>query len=352
MSWRVGIVGAGFGTRIHLPAFRAQGQFEVVALASPSSAARHSVERKVPHAFASIEAMLDGVELDVVSVASPPFHHRDAVLLALARGKNVLCEKPFAMNVAQAEEMHDAARRAGTVCAVAHEFRYTPSRQAIRELIVNDHLGPLRDLEYTLLTHTLRSSTERAESWWFRREHGGGIAGAWGSHLVDSASWLLGRAPRNAVGVLRLANEERTHQGRAFRSEVDDGAFALIDYGEGIVARITADATVAVASATLAVHGEERTAVASGPSILESTLFSVDAEETAELELRTSAHATLESVDQSLPPFVTLLDEFVKALEGKPADLPTFADAVATQRVLEAIGYGAEHLPALLHGAA
>jgi predicted dehydrogenase len=345
VSWRVGIVGAGFGTRIHLPAFRAQGQFEVVALASPSSAAHHAAERKVPQAFASIEAMLDGVEVDVVSVASPPFHHRDAVLLALARGKHVLCEKPFAMNVAQAEEMLEAARRAGTVCAVAHEFRYTPSRQAIRELIVNDHLGPLRDIEYTLLTHTLRSSTERAESWWFRRDRGGGIAGAWVSHLVDTASWLVGRAPRNAVGVMRLANVQRTHQGRPFRSEVDDGAFALIDYGEGIVGRITADATVAVGSATLAVHGELRTAVASGPSILESTLFSVDAEETAELELRASAHAALESVDPSLPPFVTLLDEFVKALEGQPAALPTFADAVATQRVLAAIGYGAQLTP-------
>jgi predicted dehydrogenase len=338
--WRAGIVGTGFGASVHLPAFRAQGRFDVVAIASPNRAADVAKQRSVPHAFWSLKEMLAGVELDVVSIASPPFDHRSGVLEALAHGKHVLCEKPFALSVSEAQEMRHAVERAGTVCAIAHEFRYTPARLALRELIVNGHLGPLREIEHTLFYKMLRAHVERPNSWWFRRELGGGLAGAILSHLADTANWLAGRPPRRVVGLSRTANPERTHAGERFRSEVDDGAFALVDYGDGLVGRITVDGTRAVESATLAVHGERLTSVASGPSILDAKMFTVDEDETSELELQPDPHANLASAHPNLPPFVNLLDEFAKALDGKPADLPTFEDGVQTQRILEAVGFG------------
>jgi predicted dehydrogenase len=285
--------------------------------------------------------MLDGVELDVVAVASPPFDHVPSVLASLARGKHVLCEKPFALNVADAETMLAASERAGTVCAVAHEFRYTPSRLAMHELIANGHLGPLREIEYTVLYSFLRAHAERRRNWWFERARGGGLAGAILSHLTDTVTWLAGRPPLRATGLARTANVRRTHEGQSFETDVDDGAFALVDYGDGLVGRITVDGTRAVESATLGVHGETRTAVASGPNMLECAMFVVDEDETSELGLKPDAHANLASAHPNLPPFVALLDEFAKAIDGEPADLPTFADALGTQRVLAAVGYGA-----------
>jgi predicted dehydrogenase len=339
--WRVGVVGAGFGGLVHVPAFRAQGRFDVVAIASPNRAPEVAKERGVPLAFASIDEMLGGVDVDVVSIASPPFDHQRSVLAALARDKHVLCEKPFALNVAEAEEMRDAAGRAGTVCALAHEFRYTPSRLAMHELIANGHLGPLREIEYTLLYRMLRAGVERKNSWWFRRDDGGGIAGAMLSHLADTATWLAGRPPLRVTGLSRTANTQRAYKGERFESDVDDGAFALVDYGDGLVGRLTVDGTRAVEAATLATHGERRTAVASGPSVLEATMYSVDEDETAELELKPDPHASLAAVHPNIPPFVNLLDEFAQALDGKPADLPTFAAGVETQRILAAVGFGA-----------
>jgi predicted dehydrogenase len=336
--WRVGIVGVGFGANVHLPAFRAQGSFDVVAIASPNRAAQVGRERNVA-AFDSLEQMLDGVELDVVSIATPPRDHRRLALQALQRGKNVLCEKPFARTVAEAEEMLAALERAGTVGAIAHEFRYTSSRLALRELIVNGHLGPLREIEYTVLYRFLRAHAERRNNWWFRREHGGGLAGAIMSHEIDTVTWLAGRLPVRATGLSRTANVERIHEGERFRSEVDDGAFALIDYGDGLVARVTVDGTRAVESSTLAVHGEDRTAVVGGDSMLGGSMYVVDADETSELTLKAEPHANLTSVHPNVPAFVALLDEFAEALAGKPADLPTFAQGVATQRVLAAVGY-------------
>lgn len=338
---KVGVVGSGFGATVHVPAFRAQGRFEVVALASPNRAEAIARERNIPHAFATTEQMLDGVDLDVVAVASPPFDHVPSVLASLARGKHVLCEKPFALNVADAETMLAASESAGTVCAVAHEFRYTPSRLAMHELIANGHLGPLREIEYTVLYSFLRAHAERRRNWWFERARGGGLAGAILSHLTDTVTWLAGRPPLRATGLARTANVRRTHEGQSFETDVDDGAFALVDYGDGLVGRITVDGTRAVESATLGVHGEMRTAVASGPNMLECAMFVVDEDETSELGLKPDTHANLASAHPNLPPFVALLDEFAKAIDGEPADLPTFADALGTQRVLAAVGYGA-----------
>jgi predicted dehydrogenase len=338
---KVGVVGAGFGGLVHVPAFRAQGRFDVVAIASPNRAAAVAKERNVPNSFESVGAMLNAIDVDVVSVASPPFDHKASVLAALERGKHVLCEKPFGLNVAECEEMVAAAKRAGTVCAIAHEFRYTPSRQAMKELIDNGHLGALREIESSVLHMFLRASTERANSWWFEHRRGGGITGAILSHMVDQTNWLAGRPPKRVVGFERTANPTRTYKGATFTSDVADGAFVLLDYGDGLVGRAVADGTRPVESATLAVHGELRAAAATGPNVIDATMFAIDEEETAELELSAPKHAKLASVHPNVPPFVELLDAFVDAIDGKPATLPTFADGLETQRVLEAIGYKA-----------
>ncbi|HLX26558.1 MAG TPA: Gfo/Idh/MocA family oxidoreductase, partial [Candidatus Cybelea sp.] len=120
--YKIGIVGTGFGVRVHLPALHNHPRFDVVALASPTSAAQVARTENVAHAFRSCAEMLAGVDLDAVAVASPPFAHCDDVLAALAQRKHVVCEKPFALRVDDATRMLEAARSAGTACGVAHEF--------------------------------------------------------------------------------------------------------------------------------------------------------------------------------------------------------------------------------------
>lgn len=337
---RVGIVGSGFGGAVHAPAFQAHDAFELVAIASPNRAEQIARERKIPRAFSSVEEMLDGVELDAVAVAPPPFAHAAATLAALARGKHVLCEKPLALRVEEAVAMVEAERKAGTACGVAFEFRFTPPRQATRELIANRHLGPLREIEITHLDRSLRPAVkDRPRGWWFERARGGGIAQAVGSHLIDTAHWLAGRPPLRVAGFCRTANPQREDAAGSFTSDVADGMFALIDFGEGLVARISLDATTVLRSATLAVHGEERTAVAAGESLLLETMFTVDEDETSELQLAASPYAKFGAAHPNLPPFLSLLDQFAAAIEGKPNTLPTFEDGLVVQRVLAELGY-------------
>jgi predicted dehydrogenase len=338
-TYRVGISGAGFGVKAHLPALVAHPRFDVVALASPSSAATIAKERNIPHAFSSTAEMVDGCELDAVVVASPPFAHRDDVFAALDAHKHVLCEKPFALNVEESEEMLAAALDAQTACGIVHEFRFVPQRMAIKELVENGHLSPLREIEITQLGTFLRREGTRGRGWWFERERGGGVAGALMSHVIDSANWTAGRAPKSVTGFLRTANKERHDASGTFPSTVDDGAFALLDYGDGLIGRLSVDAATAVESFTLAVHGENRTAVASGKTIDAMTLFSIDDEETNELECKPSAYAKFSSINGNVPLLMELYDEWIKQIETGTSALPTFEEGLETQRVLAAIGY-------------
>ncbi len=340
-KYRIGISGAGFGVNAHLPALAVHPRFDVVAIASPHSAPRIAAERHIPHAFGSSAAMVEGCELDAVIVASPPFAHHEDVLTALAASKHVLCEKPFALNVDQAKNMNDAARQAGTACGVVHEFRFVPQAQALKELAEHHHLDPLRDMEITLLRPFLRRHDKRSRSWWFERERGGGLAGAMLSHVIDQASWLSGRPPRHSMGFARTANPTRSDDSGEFVSTVDDGAFALLDYGEGLAARLAVDGTTAVEGYTCALHGENRTAVASGPNITELALFSIENGETSELTCTAEPYAKYRSINGNVPLLLELYDEFVKKIEGKRNALPTFAEALVTQEVLASVGFGA-----------
>jgi predicted dehydrogenase len=285
--------------------------------------------------------MLAGCELDAVTVASPPFAHLEDVTAALDAGKHVLCEKPFALDVAQAEELVQRSKRAGTACGIAHEFRFVPQVQALHELVANHHLDAVRDVEITGLRSSLRAAAKRERSWWFDRARGGGMAGAMLSHIVDQATFVLGRTPVRSIGMVRTANPERVDDHGTFQSNVDDGAFALVDYGDGIVARLCIDATTGLDAYTCAVHGEARSAVASGANITDLTLFSIDAEETSELECSPLAHASFASVNANVPLLIELYDQFANAIDGRPNGLPTFEQALVTQRVLAAVGFGA-----------
>src|SRR5947199_6956480 len=101
---RVGVVGTGFGAITHVPAFAASDAFEVVAIVSRqrANAERVATAHAIPWFSDSFDAMMDEVDLDVVSIATPgPLHHA-MVLAAASKRKHVLCEKPFATSVDQA----------------------------------------------------------------------------------------------------------------------------------------------------------------------------------------------------------------------------------------------------------
>ena len=343
MPYRVGIVGSGFGGTVHAPAYTLHPQFELLAIASPNRAPAIAAERRIPHAYASVEEMLEklGDQLDVVSISTPPFDHHRSVMAALAAGKHVLCEKPLALNVQQAEEMTAAATRAGVAAAVSFEFRYVSAVQALREMVVNGHLPLLREIETVRFGTDLRLQNKRPQTtWWFDRAKGGGVAQAFMPHYIDMATYITGRTVKATTGFLRTANVNRADSaGATYTSTVADAAFALLDLGDGLTGRVTIDSTMSMDQCTVAVHGETRTAVASGKTLPEMSLYVVDGDDSSEYELKPSVHAAHAVQHPSVPPFMALLDDFATLIATGAGPAPTFAGGLAAQRVLAAIGY-------------
>src|SRR5688572_17903332 len=141
---RIGVAGVGFGSAVHIPAFQSEG-LDVVAVCSrraeraEETAQRFGIERT----FTDYDEMLQLDGLDAVSIATPPALHHEMSLAALRAGKHVICEKPFALNTAQALEMRQAAAASGLTAMIAHEFRYASARMRVKELLDEGYIGDL-----------------------------------------------------------------------------------------------------------------------------------------------------------------------------------------------------------------
>jgi predicted dehydrogenase len=127
---KVGIIGAGFARAAYLPALAHVPGAEVVAIASGRlESARSAADAfGVPHAYDDWQAMLVDHALDLVCIATPTNLHAAQSLAALAAGAHVLCEKPTAMDAAEAAQMLHAADAAGRIHMIDHEMRFNPNR--------------------------------------------------------------------------------------------------------------------------------------------------------------------------------------------------------------------------------
>ena len=155
---RVGIVGCGnVALNFHVPAYQAlPDRYEIVGLADPTPE-RLELGRTTTAALSADQVHLDPAALlarddvDVIDVCTPQHLHRDLVIAAAAAGKHVLCEKPIAAVPADAGAMVSAARDAGVVLAVVHNYLFFPEVVAMRALINSGELGKVRTVTVDML---------------------------------------------------------------------------------------------------------------------------------------------------------------------------------------------------------
>ena len=154
MSLRVGILGTGpHATNTVLPAFRAQG-WEVGALCSIEPDLPDLARLGIPVATADYRELVERDDLDAVAIVTPTPTHREIMLAAVAAGKHVLCEKPIAMNLQDGRDMHAAAEAAGVTAMIDFEFRFTPARLHVQQLLADGYVGELRHATIELLVES------------------------------------------------------------------------------------------------------------------------------------------------------------------------------------------------------
>lgn len=143
---RVGILGTGWvaGAR-HVPAYKAHPNARLVAVCDRSlaRAQRFAREHGIPNATTSLAEFL-GQGLDLVSICTPPFAHREQATAALEAGCHVFMEKPMAMTVADAEAIAAASARTERLLCISHNFLFSRSIQRIRRVIESGEAGPIQ----------------------------------------------------------------------------------------------------------------------------------------------------------------------------------------------------------------
>ena len=214
----VAVIGAGMAGRSHACAYRAATTVfddrlpavRLVAIADTNEHFATDAARRYGFARAetSWQAIAAADDIDAVSVVVANSLHREIVEGLLAAGKHVLCEKPLAGTLDDAEAMVDAAARSDRVNAVGYTFRRSPAISAIREQIKPGSLG--KPLHFNGHYWCDYACDPRAPiSWRYRGGPGSGALGDIGSHLIDLAEYLCGPIQAVSGATLRTVVAER-----------------------------------------------------------------------------------------------------------------------------------------------
>jgi predicted dehydrogenase len=219
---RLAIVGAGGMANMHATNFRAIRGCEIVAAVEPVAERRDEFCRKhsIAAGFADVDALHAHADVDAVAIVTPDAFHAPLSIACLRAGKHVLCEKPLALDYAEARTMVAAARKAGTRNMVNFSYRNWPCLQAVAQLVQRGGIGDVVHVEASYLqswlTNTLWGDWRTTPAWLWRlsTRHGSkGALGDIGVHIVDFATLPVGpiasvharlkafpKAPRNRVG--------------------------------------------------------------------------------------------------------------------------------------------------------
>jgi scyllo-inositol 2-dehydrogenase (NADP+) len=186
---KVGIAGLGrSGWNIHANTFKHLPEhYQVVAAMDFDAARRQEAADTFGAAtYDSFDDLIANPDVEAIVVATPNFLHKDHVIAALNAGKHAICEKPFGATAADADEMIEAANKAGKFAAPFQNRRYETHFEKVREVISSGILGDI---------HLIRLNVHgfnRRWDWQTLQEFGGGQITNWGPHIIDHALQLLG----------------------------------------------------------------------------------------------------------------------------------------------------------------
>ena len=349
------VVGTGFGLFTHVRALRDAG-FEVRAIVGRDLARtqQRAAPLGIPLATNSLDEALTDPAIQVVTVATPPHHHFAPVMQAIAAGRHVVCEKPFAKDTAQAREMLAAAQAAGIIHLLGAEFRFDSTQALLRRVVKDGLIGNPLDFLRIYNQAGLQDPEEILSPWWEDAGQGGGFLGAFGTHMVDQVISTLG--PIAAVsGVLQTLAPGRPQM------TADDAytiQFVAKSGAKGLIAAAMA-APGPLVMATKIVGTRGGAWIQSGASYGEpEEVWVQDADGARRIEMPAElvnpapepfAISELIQTEQDrwhtqgfdVPPYTRLFAELKARIEGRDPALPEragdFRDAVMGQAVIDAV---------------
>ena len=328
---RIGVVGLGVG-RWHLQEYQKVPGVRVQALCDQSEAAlkKAADDFGAPQAFTDFDKFLEGADIDAVSLAVPNFLHKPMTLAALDRGWHVLCEKPMALNAAEALEMRARVRATGRKFMIHFNQRFRAEHQYFKAIIDSGKLG---DIYYATTGWRRMRGIPKFGGWFGQKKmSGGGPLIDLGVHMLDLTRWLIG-SPR----AVTVSASTFSHLGRSLAEEqkkefdVEDLAAALIRFDNGASLMLEVN---------WALNFEEREKVYLELSGKKGGLSNVtfDYKDTTTCIFREEAGAMVKTVPLKYPAaFETAQAHFVRCIREDLEPEAGASDGVEIMRILDAI---------------
>ena len=187
---RLGVIGCGGFGLFALQHFAQVPGVQLAGMAGTQREAAQAAAKRfgIPD-IQEVNALLQRPDIDLIYIATPPFLHHPQALLALRAGKHVICEKPLAMTVAQADELIAAAAERGLLIIANLMQRYNPLFETVRSLIQSKVLG---ELLHAFFENYAADEGLPAQHWFWDRGKSGGIFVEHGVHFFDLFEGWLG----------------------------------------------------------------------------------------------------------------------------------------------------------------
>ena len=224
---RVGLVGSGFISAIHVDALKRCAAAELLAVASPTpgKAQTFAQQHGMAHHFTDYRKLLELDEIDLVVIGIPNDLHCEVVLQAAAAGKHIVLEKPMCLNLAEADRMIEACRRAKVKLMYAEELCFAPKYVRLKQLLDSGALG-----KPVLIKQSEKHDGPHAAHFWDVNRSGGGVTMDMGCHAIEFFRWMLGRPPIKSV-----YTQMGTHVHGA-KTRGEDNAIIILEFANGTTA--------------------------------------------------------------------------------------------------------------------
>jgi len=232
---RVGIVGLGIG-RHHLRAYQQIPGVEIVAVAdmNPDRLQEFGAANSIPNLYEDYKPLVARDDLDIVNVCTPNFLHAPIAIAAMESGKHVLCEKPLASTLADAEAMVAAAERTGRALQVTFNHRQRGDVLALKAMMDEGRLGRIYHAKAWWLR---RNGIPGMGSWFTKKEMaGGGPLIDLGVHMLDMALFLMGEPRAKSVsGAVYAELGPRGRGGSGMQKQQVGGGYEVEDLASAFI---------------------------------------------------------------------------------------------------------------------
>jgi UDP-N-acetyl-2-amino-2-deoxyglucuronate dehydrogenase len=226
-----GLIGCGAAGKVHAYYFSKAFNLKSLSDTNPESLDLFTSLFNPETTYFNDKEMLTKEGLDVVSIATPPYFHREQVLKAASEKIHILCEKPLAATLQDAQSIVDACKSSGVTLGIMLPRRFYNNSQAVKKILDSDDLGKITDVSFVLECHKEREyySTWRGQ----KKFTGGGILMSQAIHSIDQLVYFFGNP-------LRVKGNVRTTRDYL---EVEDEADAVIEFasGESVTLKTTAN---------------------------------------------------------------------------------------------------------------